>query len=155
MRVPAVIVSPWINAQVDHTVYDHSSVLKTVEDLFNLEALTATDKNANDVVHLISSTMRTDCPTSLGRPAPEPVRPAVTAAQQMILDQQPLEDRGNHIGFLGIALKTDLEMSGGTPAERAALIAKVESIKTRGEARAYMQSVITRAKAAKSRNRRR
>jgi hypothetical protein len=44
---------------------------------------------------------------------------------------------------------------GGTPAERAALIAKVESIKTRGEARAYMQSVIPRAKAAKARNRRR
>jgi hypothetical protein len=73
----------------------------------------------------------------------------------MILDQQPLPDRGNHTGFLGIALKTDSEMSGGTPAERAALIAKVRSIKTRGEARAYLESVITRAKAAKARNRRR
>jgi phospholipase C len=155
VRVPSVIISPWINAQVDHTVYDHSSVLKTVEELFGLQSLTARDSNANNVVHLISSTLRTDCPTSLGRPAPEPVRPAITAAHQMIRDQQPLEDRGNHIGFLGIALKTDLEMSRGTPAERAALMAKAQSIKTRGEARAYIQSVITRAKAAKSRNRRR
>jgi phospholipase C len=155
VRVPGIIISPWINAQVDPTVYDHTSVLKTVEQLFGLQSLTQRDAAANSFAHLISSTMRTDCPTSLGRPAPEPVRPPVTTAHQMILDQQPLPDRGNHTGFLGIALKTDSEMSGGTPAERAALIAKVRSIKTRGEARAYLESVITRAKAAKARNRRR
>jgi phospholipase C len=154
VRVPAVIISPWINAQVDHTVYDHSSVLKTIEELFGLQPLTARDTNANNVVHLISSTLRTDCPTSLGRPAPEPVRPPVTAAHRMILDRQPLEPRGNHIGFLGIAMKTEHEMSGGTLPERVALMAKVQLIQTRGEARAYIQSVITRAKAAKSRNRR-
>ena len=74
--------------------------------------------------------------------------------EQTLLDRQPLPDRRNHMGFLGIAFKTDLEMSDGTPAERRALIAKVQAIKTRVEARAYMESVITRAKAAKARNRR-
>jgi len=155
VRVPAVIVSPWINAQVDHVVYDHSSVPKTIEQIFGLQPLTRRDAQANSVIHLISSTLRTDCPTSLGRPAPEPVRPAMTAARQMILDQQPLPERGNHIGFLGIAMKTDAEMSGATPAAPTAFLAKAQSIKTRGEARAYIQSVMTRAKAAKSRNRRR
>lgn len=47
----------------------------------------------------------------------------------MILDQQPLPDRGNHIGFLGIALKTDLEMSGGNTSRAAATIAKVQQSK--------------------------
>jgi hypothetical protein len=44
-------------------------------------------------------------------------------------------------------MKTDLEMSGGTPAERAAIIAKVIAIKTRGEAKAYVRSVMTRVRA--------
>jgi phospholipase C len=155
VRVPAVIISPWIQAQVDHTVYDHSSVLKTLEKLLGLDPLTERDHNANDVLHLVGNTLRTDCPTTLGRPAPEPVKPPRTAAQQMIIDQQPLPPSGNQIGFLAIAVKTDIEMSGGTPAERAAILAKAQSIKTKGEARAYMQSVVTRAEALKATRRER
>ncbi len=153
VRVPAVIVSPWINSQVDHTVYDHSSVLATIEYLFGLQPLTARDAHANNVVHLLSSTQNTAAPMSLGRPAPEAARPPITPAQQALLDQLPLGDSGNHIGFLGIAVKTDLELSGKTPAERAAIIAKAQAIKTRGEARVYIESVMARAQAAKTQRR--
>jgi len=155
VRVPAVVVSPWIQAQVDPTVYDHASVLATVEKLFGLNALTARDGNANDLLHLISGTLRTDCPTSLGRPAPEPVRPPITTAHRAILDLKPLPERDNLIGFLGIAAKTDRELSTGTPIERAAIHAKLQSIKTRGEARAYIESVMTRAAAARALTKRR
>ena len=50
VRVPAVVVSPWIAAHtVDHTVYDHASVPATIERLFGLPPLTARDAAANDV----------------------------------------------------------------------------------------------------------
>lgn len=150
VRVPAVIISPWINAQVDSTVYDHTSVLATVEYLFGLNHLTNRDGAANNVMHLISPTLRTDCPTSLGRPAPEPVRPPVTSAHRAILDQQPLPERDNLIGFLGIAAKTDRELEGNTLTARAAVHAKLQSLKTKGDARAYIRSVMARLEARKA-----
>ena len=150
VRVPAVIVSPWIQAQVDHTVYDHSSVLATVEQLFSLDPLTGRDGAANNVLHLIGQQLRTDCPTTLGSPAPEAARPPLTEEQQAMLDAEPLPDRGNHIGFLAVAVKTDLELSGGNHLDRAAILAKAHSLRTRGEVRAYMQSVVARATAVKA-----
>src|SRR5262249_48965495 len=120
-RVPAVIVSPWVQAQVDHTVYDHTSVLKTLEKLWGVDHLTERDHKATDVLALVGDVLRPDCPTRLGSPPPEPARAPLTAAQQAVLDQEPLEPRGNHYGFLHVAMKTDLELSGGTPAERAAI----------------------------------
>jgi len=41
VRVPAVVVSPLIpGGTVDHTVYDHTSILKTITQLFGLGPLT-------------------------------------------------------------------------------------------------------------------
>lgn len=66
MRVPAVIVSPWVQkGLVDHTEYDHSSVPATLQTLFNLPALTARDAAAKDLLHLIQDNARTDCPLTL------------------------------------------------------------------------------------------
>jgi phospholipase C len=149
-RVPAVIISPWIQPQVDKTVYDHTSVLRTVEKLLNLQHLTERDHKANDVLHLVGEVLRTNCPLKLGQPPAEPAKPAITAEQQQILDQQPLPPKGNHMGFLAIAAATDHELSGGTPAEHAAITAKVRSIKTIGEARVYVRDVVARAKAAQA-----
>lgn len=157
VRVPAFIVSPLIPRGVDHTLYDHTSVLATLEVLFGLKPLTQRDTDANNLLELIppAATAQTDLPKSLARPAPVAARPPITPAQQMIDDQQPLPERGNLIGFLAIMAKTDLEMSGGTPAERAAIQARVQAIKTRGEARAYIEDVLTHAEAARPRMRRR
>jgi phospholipase C len=52
VRVPAVVVSPWIPA---HTVYDHSSAPATIERLFGLPPLNARDAAAHDVTALFSS----------------------------------------------------------------------------------------------------
>ena len=65
VRVPAIVVSPWVaRGQVDHTQYDHSSVPATLQRLFGLQPLTDRDKHANDLLHLIAQThtCRTDCP---------------------------------------------------------------------------------------------
>jgi len=47
VRVPAIIISPFARqGYVDHTPYDTSSILKTIEQRFGLPALTAADANA-------------------------------------------------------------------------------------------------------------
>lgn len=67
VRVPAIVVSPWVaQGRVDHTVYDHSSVLATVERLFGLSSLTDRDRNASDLLPLITTTLRADCPQRIG-----------------------------------------------------------------------------------------
>jgi phospholipase C len=67
VRVPAIVVSPWVaRGHVDHTVYDHTSVLATVERLFGLPPLTDRDKNAKDLLSLITPTCRADCPQRIG-----------------------------------------------------------------------------------------
>ena len=52
VRVPAVVVSPLIpKGKVDHTVYDHSSVLATLEELFGFHpSPTATTRPTTSLV---------------------------------------------------------------------------------------------------------
>jgi phospholipase C len=55
VRVPAVIVSPRIpRGLIDHRVYDHTSVLRTVEEVFDLEHLTDRDVMARSLTSLLS-----------------------------------------------------------------------------------------------------
>jgi phospholipase C len=145
VRVPAVIVSPLIPAgTVDHRLYDHSSVPKTLESLWGLAALTQRDAEANDVLALLSlDAPRTDCPTALQPAATPPTaRRRATVAERALLDAQPMPDAGNLRGALGIMMKAEVEMSAGTPVEAAAIRARIEAIETRGDARAYIASVM-------------
>lgn len=49
-RVPAVVISPHAKKNfVDHTVYDTTSILATIEKRFSLAPLTDRDKNAKDM----------------------------------------------------------------------------------------------------------
>ena len=146
VRVPAVIVSPLIEAgTVDHTPYDHSSVPKTLEHLFGLNALTHRDESSNDVGHLLSRTApRQDCPTSLGSPAPSlrAARPRTDPGERARSDARALPSSGNLAGTLQIMRKTEIELSGQTPPEIAAINARFNAIQTRGQARAYIDSVM-------------
>ena len=67
VRVPAVVVSPLIpRGMIDHTTYDHTSLLATVEDLFGLKPLTRRDAAANTLTHLFSlDSPRQDALTTL------------------------------------------------------------------------------------------
>ncbi len=72
-RVPAIVISPWAKADfVSHTVYDHTSVLRTIEAKWNLPALTFRDANAND--------MRDCLVNNLKKRAPFLEPPAIVAA---------------------------------------------------------------------------
>jgi len=70
IRVPAVVVSPLIARNtIDHTLYDHSSVLATVESMFGINPLTNRDGQANTFKHLLSlMNPRTDAITGLPDP---------------------------------------------------------------------------------------
>ncbi len=53
-RVPAGVVSPYARKDfVSHTVYDHTSILKTVEEKWNLPALTRRDANAASLFDMV------------------------------------------------------------------------------------------------------
>lgn len=74
VRVPALVISPLIRRGViDHTIYDHTSMLASVERLFRIRPLTNRDHAANDFLHLLSlESPRTDAPTRLREPAANP-----------------------------------------------------------------------------------
>lgn len=71
VRVPAVVISPLIpKGTVDHTRYDHSSIVKTVGAMFGFGPLTDRDAEAQDFLKLFSlKTPRKDTPVT----APDPV----------------------------------------------------------------------------------
>ena len=53
-RVPSGVVSPYAKKDfVSHTIYDHTSILKTVEEKWNLPALTRRDANANSLFDML------------------------------------------------------------------------------------------------------
>lgn len=86
VRVPAVVVSPWVHrGVVDHTVYDHTSLLATVERLYGLGPLTARDAAAASFDHLFAGAAREDAPLRL----PEPAVSGVSECD----DDEPWEQR--------------------------------------------------------------
>ena len=53
-RVPCILVSPFARRKyVDHTVFDHTSVLKLIEWRWGLEPLTVRDATANNLVEAL------------------------------------------------------------------------------------------------------
>jgi phospholipase C len=149
-RVPAVVVSPLIPKNlIDHAVYDHASVLATVERVFGLNPLTTRDRAANSLDALISlSTPRDDAPLILPAPASSGVSPAavrvmqpgapVEAAAPDVQDQESV-DVGNLPAVLHSALSQDLQLS--SPQDRQAILERFRTIGTRGQARQYLEEV--------------
>ncbi|MEI7954609.1 MAG: alkaline phosphatase family protein [Verrucomicrobiota bacterium] len=57
VRVPTIVISPLAKqAYVDHTQYDTSSVLKTIEQRFRLPSLNATDAGVNSLAGIFTTT---------------------------------------------------------------------------------------------------
>jgi phospholipase C len=74
-RVPAGVLSPYARKDfVSHIVYDHTSILKTVETKWNIPALTRRDANAHDVLGMLDLSAP---PAFLTPPKlPDPANPA-------------------------------------------------------------------------------
>jgi len=56
VRVPALLISAWFDHCLDHNLYEHSSILTTLKDLFRLQGkgpdgfLTIRDQNSNNLI---------------------------------------------------------------------------------------------------------
>jgi phospholipase C len=155
-RVPAVVISPLIpRNQIDHRTYDHASVPATVEAAFNLKAMTQRDAKANNLLALASlAKARTDAPMTLpspatpmvgeralraaklGAPAPAATRPTARVASEPGLP-----------GFLYVAMRSDLDLS--PPERRKAILAKVTKIRTKAQARKYIEEVRSKIRVAR------
>ena len=149
VRVPAVVVSPRIvKGTVDHNVYDHTSVIRTMWKCFGLpkSGLTARDKAANDLLGLIGiNPVRTDCPMTLPVPAPasamamdrvtETVDPLAQSRRA-----EPLQTGGAVWSALLLAAKTHHDLE-GSPETQAAITARLQGIKTYGDAQDYLAEV--------------
>jgi phospholipase C len=100
-RVPALVVSPRARrGAVAHGVYDHTSVLRTIEWRWGLPALTPRDANARNLAEVL------DFAAPLRRrPAPYVVRPAPAgppchaALQESAEEWGPLRDRALASGW--------------------------------------------------------
>ncbi len=52
-RVPALVISPYAKRHfVSHTTYDHTSILRFIEDKYNIPALSRRDANANSMADM-------------------------------------------------------------------------------------------------------
>jgi phospholipase C len=153
VRVPAIVISPLIPRNIiDHTWYDHTSLLATVEQIFGLEPLTKRDATAKSFNHLISlSSARTDTPPVLPEPAgPAPGfhcddDPSLSKENQQSspgIDQRwkeaPLQP-GVLNGFLHVALLKSLATCGDLDKPR--IISQFLTINTMGAAREFIWNV--------------
>ena len=121
VRVPVVIVSPHVRRGViDHTVYDHTSLLATVEHLYGLEPMTARDAGAARFDHLLDAPAgREDAPARLPDPAVSGVRDceAETWEQRLAGDLEHMPDHLSGdvetalIGFLHVAVARELHLA--------------------------------------------
>ncbi len=74
---------------------------------------------------------RTDCPTQLNPLAPPAVQSRFAPAELAARELEPVPERSSLMGTLGVLLKADTQLA-TTSAERAAAIARYQSIRTRG-----------------------
>ena len=74
-RVPSGVVSPYAKKDfVSHTIYDHTSILATLEEKWNLPALTRRDANANSLLDMLDLTAEPAFLTPPSLPAaPNPI----------------------------------------------------------------------------------
>lgn len=164
IRVPALVISPWVaRGVIDHTTYDHSSILATVERVFGLGALTERDASAADTLHLLSlEAPRSDAPVTLPEPArnPNPLgcsdepeseealllrRSELRLAQKLRAEQRQTRiaegdaeelPNSTQLGFAGVALMKVLQTA--RYPEREAWLQQFKSIETRVDAELFI-----------------
>ncbi len=138
-RVPALVISPLIAQNViDHRLYDHTSVLATIEHRFGIVGMTNRDRSASPLLPLVTLSAPRPTPDSLPDPAPpfqpETLAPTTPAAS---LGDQPV-DNGNLPAILYSALQQDLKMS---PQNRQQILENAKAIRTAADAAAYLKEV--------------
>jgi hypothetical protein len=150
VRVPTIVISPLIpRGTIDHAIYDHASLLATLEKLYGLKPMTRRDRQANTFNHLFAlESPRADAPSMLPEPADshcESDQPAGQLAPGTFpSDQDNVAIDPSLRGFLHFSFMKDYKLA-PAPA-RKALIRKFLKINEKGDALKYMQEVGARTR---------
>lgn len=106
MRVPAVIISPYVRQgsvvrPAGPIPFDHTSIIATLRKLFGFSPLTARDAAAPDLLEVLDAQIDNDGPVSITAPAipPAPAQVARAAAK-------PLNDLQKSLSTAAVQLPT-------------------------------------------------
>jgi phospholipase C len=147
VRVPAIIVSPLVLKNgIDHTLYDHTSILATLRARFGLKSLTKRDAAAAPFSHVFQTSARADTPPTLPNPAPAVMaaKAALVSAEGAPLDDAvPLSARPESVQtFVLAAAVADRKVRGA--GSEPAIAAEVATLRTVGDVRRYATRVRAR-----------
>jgi len=145
VRVPALVASAYTRpgsviaplGAASPVVFDHTSILRTVEQRFGLTPLTRRDAAANSLeVALDLDQPRLDAPSRLPDPLTDTgARARLTpTASPNVPPEAPLS--ANQKSLVDLALKCNLDMA--APAFRDGLVTEHAAVKTQGEAARYL-----------------
>jgi phospholipase C len=111
VRVPALLISPWVEKRVLSTVFDHTSLLKYLTDKWNLASLTKRVDAANSIGESLSvvGVPRTDTPESIAMP----LGAMAEAAPGKVVPEEELNDLQKSLAGLSKFLEAE------TPPERS------------------------------------
>jgi phospholipase C len=143
LRVPAIVVSPYVPAAtVDHEIYDHTSLLATMEEIYKIKPLTNRDKAAKTFKQLlVLDKPRSDVPVRLPSIAkssfsPSPVGYGIQPAQFRQDPAYKIDVTPAMLARVNAAMLRDHRL---VSAEEWENIKKtVEGIKKLGDAMAYL-----------------
>jgi phospholipase C len=148
VRVPAIVVSAYtpkgtvIGADpIDRsTVFDHTSVLATVEKRFTLTPLTRRDAAANTLdVALNSPSVRADAPTALPDPAPDSAVSGPADVTKLFAADPRAPLSTNQKAMAALALACDLATT--SPDIHAALVSNHQKLVEQADAADYIKTV--------------
>ncbi len=157
VRVPALVISPFIaKGTIDHRLYDHSSVLATLEAAFAMKPLTSRDDRANGLFSLLTlndprttdEQARKVLPPAL--PPPMLTSPAVPPPDATIAPDLAIARENDSVNdttlpaILHSAMRQDILMS---PGRKNEIIEQVARLNTRADAKAYLADVQRRLRA--------
>ncbi|HYY30423.1 MAG TPA: alkaline phosphatase family protein, partial [Chthoniobacterales bacterium] len=134
LRVPAVIVSPWIaKSTVEHRMLQHTSIIKTVSEIFGLSgSLNRRDESAQsfaDLFHVVDQPRSAkEMPERLNRAPLEEIVESVVAGVPLHPADEPLDDltRDWALGMLSL-LSGGLESVEETPTTQGEAAAAIEA----------------------------
>ncbi len=141
VRVPAVLVSPWVEAGVVHTVFDHTSLLRYLSDKWNLAPLTARVTQADSFADVIRAdgAPRDDTPASLALPAEQRALAAAGGAAPPEPAEALNENQKSLLTFTEY-IEPEIDEPATLKAARAAaahsgsVVARIEAAKSRVQA---------------------
>jgi phospholipase C len=161
VRVPAMVISAFTGkglvigapGEPADDIYDHASLLATVEKRFGLPPMTGRDGHAKTLEAALNlaapRTSPEEAPMKLPDPVPDSMFARVSAPLENLFSSSASEPlSGNQRSQLALALACDLAVT--PPDQHAALHARHDSISTQREADVYIQKVDAKIRARRT-----